>query len=44
VDGWIAAGNLTLEPEDLDEIASAVDRTQAGVGPTHPVRAVVTAS
>jgi aryl-alcohol dehydrogenase-like predicted oxidoreductase len=44
VDGWIAAGNLTLEPGDLDEIASAVDRTQAGVGPTHPVGAVVTAS
>jgi aryl-alcohol dehydrogenase-like predicted oxidoreductase len=44
VDGWIAAGNLTLEPGDLDEIASAVDRTQAGVGPTHPAGAAVTAS
>ncbi|MEA2635670.1 MAG: hypothetical protein QOH92_2437 [Chloroflexota bacterium] len=44
VDGWIAAGNPTLEPGDLDEIASAVDRTQAGVGPTRPVGAVVTAS
>ena len=44
VDGWIAAGNLTLEPQDLDEIASAADRTQAGVGPTHPVGAMVSAS
>jgi aryl-alcohol dehydrogenase-like predicted oxidoreductase len=39
VDGWIAAGNLTLEPADLDEIASALERTQAGTGPTHPVGA-----
>ena len=44
VDGWIAAGNMTLEPHDLDEIAAAINRTQAGVGPTHPVRTVVTAS
>jgi aryl-alcohol dehydrogenase-like predicted oxidoreductase len=44
VDGWIAAGNLTLNQGDLDDIASAVDRTQAGVGPTHPVGAAVTAS
>ncbi|HXN04662.1 MAG TPA: aldo/keto reductase [Candidatus Acidoferrum sp.] len=44
VDGWITAGNLTLGLGDLDEIASAVDRTQAGVGPTHPVGAEVTAS
>jgi aryl-alcohol dehydrogenase-like predicted oxidoreductase len=44
VDGWIAAGTLTLEPDDLDEIASAVGRTQAGVGPTRPVGVVLTAS
>jgi aryl-alcohol dehydrogenase-like predicted oxidoreductase len=44
VDGWIAAGNLRLEPEDLDEVAGALERTQAGVGPTHPARAAVTAS
>jgi aryl-alcohol dehydrogenase-like predicted oxidoreductase len=43
VDGWIAAGNLTLDAADLEEIAGALDRIQAGVGPTHPVRAVVTA-
>ena len=44
VDGWIAAGTQTLEPRDLDEIAAAVDKTQAGTGPTHPVREVLTAS
>jgi len=36
VDGWIAAGNLTLEAEDLAEIAGALERTQAGGGPTQP--------
>jgi len=36
VDGWISAGNLTLQPADLDEIAGALERTQAGSGPTHP--------
>jgi len=39
VDGWIAAGNLTLEPQDLDDIAAALEKTQAGRGPTRPVRA-----
>jgi aryl-alcohol dehydrogenase-like predicted oxidoreductase len=39
VDGWIAAGNLNLDPADLDEIAGAIERTQAGAGPTHPARA-----
>ncbi len=37
VDGWIAAGNLTLEAQDLADIAGALDRTQAGVGPAEPV-------
>ena len=36
VDGWIAAGTLTLTPIDLDEIAAAIDRTGAGAGPTRP--------
>src|SRR5437660_1141242 len=36
VDGWLAAGNLTLEKEDLSEIADAVKRTQAGEGPARP--------
>jgi aryl-alcohol dehydrogenase-like predicted oxidoreductase len=41
VEGWIAAGNLALEPEDLDEIAAALEKTQAGAGPTHAARAEV---
>jgi aryl-alcohol dehydrogenase-like predicted oxidoreductase len=40
VDGWIAAGNLTLEDQDLAEIAGALDRTQAGAGPAHPAGVV----
>jgi aryl-alcohol dehydrogenase-like predicted oxidoreductase len=40
VDGWIAAGNLTLTREDLDEISGALVRTEAGLGPTHPARAL----
>jgi aryl-alcohol dehydrogenase-like predicted oxidoreductase len=40
VDGWIAAGNLALTQEDLEEISGALVRTEAGVGPTHPARAL----
>ena len=36
VDGWVSAGNLTLDAADLAEIADAVERTQAGSGPTQP--------
>jgi aryl-alcohol dehydrogenase-like predicted oxidoreductase len=36
VDGWIAAGGLTLEPAELDAIAAAVERTGAGSGPALP--------
>ena len=36
VDGWLAAGNLTLDKEDLSEIAGAVERTSAGAGPARP--------
>jgi aryl-alcohol dehydrogenase-like predicted oxidoreductase len=36
VEGWIAAATLELTPEDLDEIASAIERTGAGSGPTRP--------
>ena len=39
VDGWIGAATLELTPEDLDEIATAVDRTGAGAGPARPVAA-----
>jgi aryl-alcohol dehydrogenase-like predicted oxidoreductase len=33
VDGWIAGASLMLTPEDLDEIAAAIERTGAGRGP-----------
>ena len=36
VDGWIGGATLELTPEDLDEIAAAVERTGAGSGPVHP--------
>jgi aryl-alcohol dehydrogenase-like predicted oxidoreductase len=36
VEGWIGAATLELAPEDLDEIAAAVERTRAGAGPTRP--------
>jgi aryl-alcohol dehydrogenase-like predicted oxidoreductase len=38
IDGWIAAGNLTLDDRDLDEIAAAIEHTGAGRGPTRPPR------
>jgi aryl-alcohol dehydrogenase-like predicted oxidoreductase len=38
VDGWISAANLTLAPHDLEEIAAAITRTQAGGGPVQPTR------
>jgi aryl-alcohol dehydrogenase-like predicted oxidoreductase len=38
VDGWIAAGNLTLDAADLAEISGALERTQAGVGPTRQTK------
>lgn len=36
VDGWIEGASLQLAPEDLQEIAVAIDRTGAGSGPAHP--------
>jgi aryl-alcohol dehydrogenase-like predicted oxidoreductase len=33
VDGWIGAASITLSPEDLDEIAAAIQRSGAGSGP-----------
>jgi aryl-alcohol dehydrogenase-like predicted oxidoreductase len=41
VDGWIGAGNLDLTPQDLDEVAHAIERTGAGSGPSLPQREVV---
>jgi aryl-alcohol dehydrogenase-like predicted oxidoreductase len=31
--GWIDAASITLAPEDLDEIAAAIQQTGAGSGP-----------
>ncbi len=39
VDGWIDAGRIELTPPDLDEIALAIEQTQAGSGPIRPPRA-----
>jgi aryl-alcohol dehydrogenase-like predicted oxidoreductase len=36
VDGWIGAASISLTPQDLDEIASAIQRTGAGAGPVRP--------
>ena len=35
VDGWIDAASLILTQQDLDEIASSIERTKAGAGPAH---------
>jgi aryl-alcohol dehydrogenase-like predicted oxidoreductase len=35
VDGWIQAASLDLTAADLIEIGSALERTEAGAGPTH---------
>jgi len=36
VDGWIHAGEVILTPQDLEEIARAVDNLGAGTGPSRP--------
>jgi aryl-alcohol dehydrogenase-like predicted oxidoreductase len=36
VDGWLAAGVLELTDSDMAEIASAIEKSGAGVGPTMP--------
>lgn len=36
IDGWLAAADLTLTREDLEEIAAAIERTGAGDGPALP--------
>jgi aryl-alcohol dehydrogenase-like predicted oxidoreductase len=40
VDGWIQAAGLELTSEDLEEIASAVERTGVGTGPVRAAEAV----
>jgi aryl-alcohol dehydrogenase-like predicted oxidoreductase len=42
VDGWIQAASLKLSVADLQEIASALERTKAGAGPTHPTAVAAT--
>jgi aryl-alcohol dehydrogenase-like predicted oxidoreductase len=37
VDGWIGAAGVELDPTDLADIAAAIERTGAGVGPATPV-------
>jgi aryl-alcohol dehydrogenase-like predicted oxidoreductase len=39
VDGWIGAASIALTPGDLNEIASAIEHTRAGVGPAHQATA-----
>jgi len=36
LDGWIQAASLELTAADLEEFAAALERTNAGAGPTHP--------
>jgi aryl-alcohol dehydrogenase-like predicted oxidoreductase len=36
VDGWLPAASLSLGAEDLEEIAAAIERTEAGRGPARP--------
>lgn len=36
VDGWLPAASLTLSPEDLAEVAGAIEATGAGSGPLTP--------
>jgi len=36
VDGWVDAASLSLTADDLGEIAQALDKTGAGVGPAAP--------
>jgi aryl-alcohol dehydrogenase-like predicted oxidoreductase len=38
VDGWLDAATLELTPDELDEIAAAIERTGCGSGPSRPAR------
>jgi aryl-alcohol dehydrogenase-like predicted oxidoreductase len=44
VSGWIAGASLQLTQDDLEEIASAISRTQAGSGPALPGRTAASKS
>jgi aryl-alcohol dehydrogenase-like predicted oxidoreductase len=43
VDGWIDAAGVMLTAADLDEIATAIERTGAGTGPTRSPATIATA-
>lgn len=36
VEGWVRAGDINLTPQDVEEIAQAVEQTGAGTGPSRP--------
>jgi aryl-alcohol dehydrogenase-like predicted oxidoreductase len=36
IDDWTDAATLRLSPGDLEQIASAIARTKAGIGPARP--------
>lgn len=40
VNGWLPAGTLALSPDDLSDIAAAVEHTGAGSGPVMPATPV----
>ena len=40
VDGWLAAASLELSDANLDEIAAAIELTNAGEGPARPAAAL----
>ena len=44
VDGWLPAAGLGLSPEELEELAAAVDEAGAGEGPTRPTTVAGTAA
>lgn len=38
VEGWLAAAELELAPQELEELSEAIERTGAGSGPSAPPR------
>ena len=41
IDGWLDAGRIELTPDDLVEIANAIETTGAGTDPLHPLTEAV---
>jgi aryl-alcohol dehydrogenase-like predicted oxidoreductase len=44
IDSWIGGATLELTREDLAEIAAAIEKTQAGTGPSQPEKAAASRS